>query len=268
MRHFGLYNLGWWTSPISLLLLLLSPIVWRTIHAMPMFLQRFISPAPIARYIHFISPCNHHLFNGAQFMVCITFYSRVSSNPRCFHGDQTMPTSCIEVILTLRTKSMIRAGILSDTHLSAITPEFRALCNRAFADCSVIFHAGDMVRAGILEVFTGKQIHGVHGNMCDYSTHELFPEEKKIMIDGVTIGLSHGAGSRFNIEERVWSRFPEADVIIYGHTHQPVCQKRGGVWFINPGCFQWSSPHGAPASYATMTINNGVVDARLHTITL
>ncbi len=163
---------------------------------------------------------------------------------------------------------MITAGILSDTHLSAVTPQFRRLAHGAFSGCDVIFHAGDITAGTILDMFSDKTVHGVHGNMCDLSSRSRFPDELRIEIDGVIIGLCHGAGSRYNIEERVWSRFPDADIIIYGHTHKPVCQKKGKVWFINPGSFQCYSPHGSPASYAIVTIDKGEIDAHLQSISL
>lgn len=163
---------------------------------------------------------------------------------------------------------MIKAGILSDTHLTAITPQFRKLAQQAFADCDIIFHAGDITNAEVLEVFSGKTVHAVHGNMCDYNIFSLYPEKKIIEIGGYSIGLCHGAGSRHNIEERMWSFFPEADCIIFGHTHQPLCDKRGGVYFINPGCFQCTGRYGTPASYATLDISNSGLTASLHTISL
>ncbi len=163
---------------------------------------------------------------------------------------------------------MIKAGVLSDTHLSTVNPQFRQLAEQAFGDCDVIFHAGDITAGPILDVFSGKTVHGVYGNMCDMSSRSRLPDGLRVEIDGVIVGLCHGAGAMSNIEERVWSRFPDADVIIYGHTHKPVCQKRGKVWFINPGAFQCYSSHGTPASYAIVTIDKGLIQAHLHSVAL
>jgi len=158
---------------------------------------------------------------------------------------------------------MVRAGILSDTHLAAPTQGFCEMAAKAFADCDVIFHAGDITSLSILRHFGRATVHAVCGNMCDRRTSTTLPDHKKVTIEGHVIGLSHGAGPRFNIEERLWSLFPEADCIIYGHTHQPVCEYKGGVLFINPGSFQCTSRHGAPASYCVMDITAEGLTAQL-----
>lgn len=161
---------------------------------------------------------------------------------------------------------MIRAGILSDTHITNVTEPFKNLVYRAFNHCDIIFHAGDITAPAVLEVFSDKTVYGVHGNMCGVTVRRLLPESRTITLGEFRIGLCHGAGPRHNIEERLWSLFPNADCIIYGHTHEPVCEKKGGVLFINPGSFQVTSPHGTPASYALLTIDGSRIDASLQFI--
>lgn len=161
---------------------------------------------------------------------------------------------------------MITAGILSDTHLYHFTEEFRLRVQRIFAHCQVIFHAGDVTSLPVLDAFGDKIFHGVHGNMCDPSVQQRLPHHKSITLEGYRIGICHGAGARHNIEERVWSLFPDADCIIYGHTHQPVCEKKGGVLFINPGSFHGTGPYGAPPTYATLCIDTTGLRAKIHTL--
>jgi putative phosphoesterase len=120
----------------------------------------------------------------------------------------------------------------------------------------VILHAGDLVDISILEAFTGKEVHAVHGNMCNIESMRSLPASKLINISGFQIGLCHGAwGPRQTIEERVRAIFPQADCIVYGHTHHAVCHKTGGVLFINPGAFQGSGPHGHPGTCAILSID-------------
>ncbi len=161
---------------------------------------------------------------------------------------------------------MSQVGILSDTHLSSCTDAFVDLVQKTFANCSVIIHAGDLTDTAILTAFSGKDVHAVHGNMCNFQTQELLPHHKCIIIEGYTLGVCHGAGLRNNIEERVWQLFPEADCIIYGHTHRPVCEKRGDVLFINPGSFHATGPYGAPGTYALLNINSTELSAKIHNL--
>ncbi len=154
---------------------------------------------------------------------------------------------------------MTTIGILSDTHINQCTEPFIDQVQRAFSTCDLIIHAGDLTDISILSAFEGKRVHAVHGNMCNGSAYHKLPEHKKITCDGYQIGICHGAGPRHNIEERVWQLFPDADCIVYGHSHIPVCEWHGQVLFINPGSFQTSGPFGAPASYALLeTTKKGI----------
>jgi len=156
---------------------------------------------------------------------------------------------------------MIHVGILSDTHLTSCSDLFRKQVAAVFAGCSTILHAGDLTDISVLEAFRGKEVHAVHGNMCNPENQQLLPISKVITIGGFQIGLCHGAwGPRHTIEERVWAQFPEADCIVYGHSHQAVCHRTGGVLFINPGTFQSTGPHGAPGTCAILTVDEQADD--------
>ncbi len=161
---------------------------------------------------------------------------------------------------------MIAVGILSDTHLYQCTTSFRRQVDAAFTDCEIIIHAGDLTSGSIFDAFTGKEVHAVHGNMCDSGVQQTLPHHKLITLEGYKIGICHGAGTRHNIEERVWQLFPDADCIIYGHTHQPVCADKGGVLFINPGSFHTTGPYGAPATYALLHIDKTGLKAQIHSL--
>lgn len=159
---------------------------------------------------------------------------------------------------------MTRIGILSDTHLSQPLPWFIKRVKEAFQDCSIILHAGDLTDLSVLDVFKGKIIHAVHGNMCLNSSRQNLPTSKLITIEGYTIGLCHGAGARHNIEERMWDLFPTVNCIVYGHSHIPVNHRVANTLFINPGSFQSTGRYGAPGSYAILTIDNDGLHGTLH----
>ncbi len=149
---------------------------------------------------------------------------------------------------------MIKVGILSDTHLSKSNSQFRKNCAVAFSGCDTIIHAGDLTDISLLSTFAGKEIYGVHGNMCNQSTRRILPEKKIITLKGYSIGICHGAGPRHNIEERLIELFPGADCIVYGHTHIATCHTADKTLFINPGCFQGTGLYGAPGTYGLLYI--------------
>ncbi len=156
---------------------------------------------------------------------------------------------------------MIQVGILSDTHLTRCTDTFRRQVETVFAECTLILHAGDLTDISVLEAFSGKEVHAVHGNMCNMGSQQLLPNSKLITVGGYNIGLCHGAwGPRHTIEERVWAMFAHADCIVYGHSHKAVCHRTGGVLFINPGTCQSTGPHGAPGTYAILQIDEQAND--------
>lgn len=150
----------------------------------------------------------------------------------------------------------VTVGILSDTHLSKPTEMFRRQVEWCFADIPIIFHAGDIVEKHVLDVFHGKELHAVHGNMCHSSSREKYSGEKVVSINNHTIALTHGYGYGYalDLEDSLLTAFAPVDCIVYGHTHRPVCHKIGGVLFINPGSFSPSGRYGAPGTYAILEI--------------
>jgi len=160
---------------------------------------------------------------------------------------------------------MIRAGILSDTHINRVSEEFRQGCLKAFSDCDIIIHAGDLTETAILEVFRSKEVHAVHGNMCSLPTKQALPALHTFTIAGFLFGLTHGAGGpRHSIVDHVYNLFPEADCIIFGHTHQPLVQRVGNTLLVNPGSFQGTGRYGAPGTYCILSIDTGRLEAKIH----
>jgi hypothetical protein len=150
---------------------------------------------------------------------------------------------------------MIKAGILSDTHLSHVSPDFLDAVRHCFADCEVIIHAGDIVDVFALDVFRGKIIHAVHGNCCNLPTHSALPQQLAFELGGFKIGLTHG--NQFGrhgqeIEPGLLTLFPEADCLIYGHTHRAICHRVANKLIINPGSFQTTGRYGTACTYAIL----------------
>ena len=161
---------------------------------------------------------------------------------------------------------MLHIGILSDTHLQHPDQHYISLCAQAFAHCDTIIHAGDLTDPSILSVFAEKKVYAVHGNMCSPETMKLLPEKRQVTIAGYSIGICHGAGPYYDIEERVFEMFPDAACIIYGHTHSPVCHYFGKTLLINPGSFQATGRFGSSSSYAILQIDEKGLQGSLHNL--
>lgn len=160
---------------------------------------------------------------------------------------------------------ILRAGILSDTHLVRPDNRFKKQVRHCFQDCGVIIHAGDMTNPSILEVFREMQVFAVHGNMCDTSVRALYPAQQIFPLGQYTIGLTHGAGLGLDIESALFDLFPDADCMIYGHTHRATIRHYGQRIMLNPGSFRSTGTYGAPGTYAILEIGDRI-NASLHEV--
>lgn len=133
---------------------------------------------------------------------------------------------------------MIKIGVISDTHFVRVQeslPFLERLTTRYFDDCEIILHAGDMVDPGILLAFGQRQVYAVQGNMDAAATG--IPLRRIVEVGGFRIGLIHGWGPPAGLEERVLKEFhgERIDGVVYGHSHHPLCVRRGGILLFNPG---------------------------------
>lgn len=151
-----------------------------------------------------------------------------------------------------------RIGILSDTHLSKPTESFQSRVASCFADVPIIIHAGDLTSLSILDVFDGRTVHAVHGNMCGAAAYNSLPRKKIVTLEHYTIGIIHRTGYSYDFEEYLLDEFPEADCIVYGHTHRPACHRIGKTLFINPGSFMATGRHGAAGTFAILEVGDSL----------
>jgi len=129
----------------------------------------------------------------------------------------------------------IKIGVISDTHLDDYDDKMQKCIAGHFCDADLILHAGDLVDVRILEIFGGKEVKTVCGNMDNSSVREKFPDHLLFDIKGFKFLLIHGWGSPPGIEERISGVFKGVDCIVYGHTHKPANHVKNNVLFFNPG---------------------------------
>jgi len=161
---------------------------------------------------------------------------------------------------------MISIGVLSDTHLIAPDNWFREKARLCFAEADMIFHAGDLTSLSVLDVFAGKTVHAVHGNMCSPQTRTMLPTSKIVEVDRFRIALVHGAGFMHNIEDKLFNTFAPIDCIVYGHTHKPVCRLYGPTLMVNPGSFSATGPYGASGTYAIITVDHKGMEGKIFSV--
>ena len=131
----------------------------------------------------------------------------------------------------------MRLVVLADTHLRARGP--RDLPRAALAlleTADGILHAGDVLDPGTLERISGiAPTWAVLGNN-DVELSGLLPPTRLLDLDGVRVALVHDSGATQGRAARLHRRFAEADVVVFGHSHQPlIAPGDGGQLLLNPG---------------------------------
>jgi len=106
------------------------------------------------------------------------------------------------------------------------------------SDVDMIIHAGDFKTTETFNLLREyKSFIGVWGNNDPEEIQALLNETEIVELEGYRIGIFHGHGTKGTTIERAYSRFSDiqTDVIIFGHSHQPVITTRQGVLLLNPG---------------------------------
>ncbi|MDH5695550.1 MAG: metallophosphatase family protein [Dehalococcoidia bacterium] len=129
----------------------------------------------------------------------------------------------------------MRIGVVSDTHVTSFA-EVPDKILIALAEVDLIIHAGDFVTK---DVFDGLkrlvEVKAVWGNMDSNELKRILPDKELLLVGEKRIGITHGWGGPHGIEDKVRQMFEDVDVIIYGHSHQPKNEIKGGILFFNPG---------------------------------
>lgn len=157
-------------------------------------------------------------------------------------------------------------GILSDTHLDRPDERFLRLLAADLGRADFLVHAGDHVAASVvdhLEYEEPRPYFGVCGNMDPDEVVRRLPARRLVEWEGFTIGIAHGFGAGHGIVERVLGLFPETpDVLVFGHSHLPLVERRGGCLLVNPGS-AFHPRHGGGGTVAFLEIADGAVSARI-----
>ncbi|MEZ5265141.1 MAG: metallophosphoesterase family protein [Acidimicrobiia bacterium] len=130
-----------------------------------------------------------------------------------------------------------RVLVLSDTHIRrGGSRSLPAAVLAAAARADAVLHAGDIVTAEVLTMLEElAPVHAVLGNN-DHELVGVLPLHRCLTLGDVPIGMVHDSGPSEGRPRRLRRMFPEASVVIFGHSHQP-CSIAGldGQWLLNPG---------------------------------
>jgi putative phosphoesterase len=127
--------------------------------------------------------------------------------------------------------------VLSDTH----SPRRWKSCPPRVAahlrDAEVILHAGDVCTADVLdELAQYAPVHVVMGNNDGPDVAAWgAPETLELTLAGLRVAMIHDSGQATGRAARMHRLFPDADLVVFGHSHIPMDQTAAGVRIFNPG---------------------------------
>jgi len=112
----------------------------------------------------------------------------------------------------------MRLGVIADTH-GLLRPEVFDV----FGNVDHILHAGDLGPLDLLaELETLAPVTAVYGNIDGFDVRARLPQVARIELDGFRIVVTHGDQFGSPTPEGVQQAFPDAEILIYGHTHRPL----------------------------------------------
>jgi putative phosphoesterase len=155
----------------------------------------------------------------------------------------------------------MRVGVISDTHCPEFLAQLPERLFEALEGVDLILHAGDIDGADTLAALRRlAPVEAVRGDH-DRSLRATLPASREVTVEGKRIVIVHGQRSRWLEEPNtlLWTlslgyfrphlglprslrrRFPQADAIVYGHTHRARAETIEGVLLFNPGgVHQWN----------------------------
>src|SRR5688572_12716092 len=148
---------------------------------------------------------------------------------------------------------------MTDTHVPKRARDLPAALWRAVDDADVVVHAGDWVDEDLLDRLSARaaRLIGVYGNNDHGALRERLPEVARAELAGVRLAVVHETGPAAGRERRCEASFPDADVLVFGHSHIPWdTVTPGGLRLLNPGSptDRRRQPH---HTYMTAVIRDG-----------
>jgi putative phosphoesterase len=127
---------------------------------------------------------------------------------------------------------------MSDTHVPKRARDLPHGLWAAVESADVVVHAGDWVDAALLDRLESRsrRLVAVYGNNDHGPLRERLPEIARAVIGGIRFAVVHETGDAKGRELRCAARFPDTDVLVFGHSHIPWdTTAPSGLRLLNPG---------------------------------
>ncbi|MCX4997456.1 metallophosphoesterase [Streptomyces longwoodensis] len=161
----------------------------------------------------------------------------------------------------------MRLLLVSDTHLPKRAKVLPAPLLDELPRADVVVHAGDWVDTATLDLLEerSRRLVAVYGNNDGPALRARLPEVAYADLGGLRFGVVHETGPAQGREARCAARFPDLDVLVFGHSHIPWDTTAStGLRLLNPGSptDRRRQPH---CTYLTAAVTDGrLTDVVLH----
>lgn len=147
------------------------------------------------------------------------------------------------------------AVVLADTHIPRRAKELPGAMRPYLESADVILHAGDLMDPAVIEELSAHApVHAVRGNLDP--PEEKLPETVELNPGGVPVAMVHDSGRKEGRRRRLARRFPDARVVVFGHSHIPFLEDEDGLMLLNPGS-PTDKRRQPEHTFALLTVENG-----------
>lgn len=132
----------------------------------------------------------------------------------------------------------VRLVLMADTHIPNRARDLPAELWEAVDAADVVVHAGDWVDLATLERLEARsrRFVGVYGNNDGPELRDRLPEVARFSAGGIRFAVVHETGPAAGRQARCEAAYPDANVLVFGHSHIPWDSVgAGGLRLVNPG---------------------------------
>lgn len=158
----------------------------------------------------------------------------------------------------------MKVAVISDTHTRGMTRTVPFSAWPYLETADHILHAGDVVDPAVLdEMKSLAPLTVVMGNCDALDVRDWGATDEAVLeLGGVRIAMVHDSGLTTGRRKRMSARFPDARVVVFGHSHLPFNEDADGLLLFNPGSPTW--PRQAPfPSMGLLWIEDGTVEGEI-----
>jgi len=136
------------------------------------------------------------------------------------------------------TFEQVQLLLIADTHVPKRAKDLPVALWDEVARADVVLHAGDWIELPLLDELEGraKRLVACWGNNDGAELRRRLPERADVTLEGLRFTVVHETGSKSGREVRMAARYPDTDVLVFGHSHIPWdATAETGLRLLNPG---------------------------------